>query len=95
MIDEEKVSEIVSEIADAELQEAYIRFLVQTSAAGLNAEAATAAFGAELERHAHVLRTALHTLKPGEAPAPMGELGFDLVPRFLEATRLYELGERL
>ncbi len=54
-----------------------------------------ATFGAELDRHAHVLRTVLHTLKQGEAPAPMGELGCDLVPRFLEAKRLYELGERL
>ena len=87
--------EEVSEIADAELQEALVRFIVQTSAVGHRAEAAMAAFGEELERHAHIVRTVLHTLKPGETPAPPGEPGCVLVPRFLEAKRLYELGERL
>ncbi len=64
--------EEVSEIADAELEEAFIRFLVRMSVSGQRIDAATAAFGAELERHAHVLRTVLHTLKPGEMPAPTG-----------------------
>ena len=65
------------------------------SASDFDPDEALAILEAEMGRQANIIRTVLHTLKPGEMPAPLEEHGADLRSRFLEARALYRLGERL